>query len=55
MSTNPAVNGLVDAAGHLSATDLHSLIGRLQHLEAASYDLDDLGVMENLANKNALA
>ncbi len=56
MSTHPGVNGLVDAAGHLSPSELHSLIGQLQHLEAVSYDVDDdLDVMENLSNKNALA
>lgn len=56
MSTNPAVDGLVDAAGRLSTTELRSLIGQLRHLEAASYELDgDLDVLESLANKNALA
>jgi hypothetical protein len=56
MRAHTAVDGLIDAAGHLSSTDLHTLIGRLQHLEASSYGVDDdLDVLEALANKNALA
>ncbi len=56
MKTSTRIDGLVRAAGHLSTTDLHALIGELQHLEARAYGLDDdLDVLESLSNKNALA
>lgn len=56
MNTSASVDGIVRVAGHLSSTDLHALIGALQHLEATAYGLDDdLDVLEALSNKNALA